>query len=152
MPVTVRISDTVEALEMQSDEYPSFVDFDTGKVETISRDTLRAVEESDEDEDPEEEDVEWETAKRILFTGNFRKLPTQYEVHEWSIMEEFSDSVESTRIREDLLSAIQGKGAFRYFKDTIRRYGIEKSWYAFRTEALRQIAIDWCEEHRLAWE
>jgi hypothetical protein len=148
----VRIDELVEALEMQFDEYPSFVDLDTGKVETISRDTLRAVEESDEDGDPEEEDDEWQTAKRILFTGNFRKLPTPFEVHEWSIMEEFSESVESTRIREDLLDAISGKGAFRYFKDTIRRYGIERDWFAFRAAALRQIAIDWCEEHQLEWE
>ena len=88
----------------------------------------------------------------MKFTGNFRKLPTQSEVHEWSIKEEFSESVESARIRADLLDAISGKGAFRYFKDTIRRYGIEKDWYAFRTEALRQIAIDWCEEHQLKWE
>jgi len=42
-------------------------------------------------------------------------------------MEEFSKSVESARIREDLINAISGKGAFRYFKDTIRRYGIEKN-------------------------
>jgi hypothetical protein len=75
----------------------------------------------------------------------------QSEVHEWSIKEEFSESVESARIRADLLDAISGKGAVRYFKDTIRRYGIEKDWYAFRTEALRQIAIDWCEEHQLKW-
>jgi len=156
VPVTVRISDIVEALEVQFDERPSFVDLDTCKVETISRDTLRAVEESNEDEDPEEEeeeeDDEWETAKRVLFTGNFKKLPTPYEVHEWSIMEEFSESVESPGIREDLLNAIRGAGAFRSFRDTIHRYLIEKDWYAFRTEALRQIAIDWCEEHKLAWE
>lgn len=67
-------------------------------------------------------------------------------------MEEFSRSVDSERIREDLLRAIRGSGAFRYFKDTIRRHHIETAWYPFRSEALRQIAIDWCEENDIAWE
>ncbi|HEY6344301.1 MAG TPA: UPF0158 family protein [Bryobacteraceae bacterium] len=60
--------------------------------------------------------------------------------------------MESDRIREDLLNAIHGSGAFRYFKDTLRRYRIEKNWYAFRTDALREIAIEWCEQNGIAWE
>lgn len=54
-------------------------------------------------------------------------------------------------VREDLLRAIHGKGAFRYFKDTLQRHRIESDWFAFRSEALRQIALDWCEEHGVAW-
>ena len=42
-------------------------------------------------------------------------------------MQEFHASVESDSIREDLLSAIHGPGAFRNFKDTLRRHGIESS-------------------------
>jgi hypothetical protein len=30
--------------------------------------------------------------------------------------------------------------------DTLRRYRIEKNWYGFRTDALHEIAIEWCEE------
>jgi len=158
MPATVRISDIVDALEMQFDESSSFLDLDTGQVETVSRDLLRAVEEPDDDDDDEEpylpawQKEEWETAKRIVLTGNFRKLPTKFDVHEWGIMEEFSLSVESDRIREDLLDAIHGAGAFRNFKATLRRRRIEPAWFAFRTEALRQIAIDWCEENEIVWE
>ena len=67
-------------------------------------------------------------------------------------MQDFSHSVESVGIREDLLHAIHGAGTFRMFKDTIRRHGIESLWFDFRAEALKQIAIDWCEEHSIAWE
>jgi Uncharacterised protein family (UPF0158) len=55
-------------------------------------------------------------------------------------------------IGEDLLHAIHGAGAFRNFKDTLRRHGIESAWFAFRTEALRQIAQSWCEENDIVWE
>jgi hypothetical protein len=37
------------------------------------------------------------------------------------------------------------------FKDTLRRYRREKDWYAYREEALRQIAIEWCEENGIEY-
>jgi len=153
MAATVLLSDIVVALEMQIDEAYSFLDLDTGQVETVSRDLLSAAEEdTGEDPDlPDWQDEEWKIAKRIVSTDRFLKLPDKFDVHEWEIMQEFSLSVSSERIREDLLGAIDGKGAFRYFKDTVRRHRIESNWFRFRTDALRQIAIDWCEEHDIAW-
>jgi len=140
---------------MQFDESSSFLDRDTGRVETVSHDLVREAEESDGDEEldlPTWQKQEWEIAKLIVSTDRFRKLPSKFEVHEWEIMQDFSLSVKSDRIREDLLDAIQGRGAFRYFKDTLRRHGVESAWFVFRTEALRQIAIDWCEENEIVWE
>ena len=156
MPATVRLTDIVDALEMQFDESPSFLDLDSGQVETVSVDLLREAEESGDDDEapdlPEWQQQEWDIAKRIVFTDRFRRLPTKFDVHEWAIMEEFSLEVKSDEVREDLLRAIYGAGAFRMFKDTIRRHRIEAAWFAFRAEALRQIAVDWCEEHDIVWE
>jgi hypothetical protein len=152
MSAVVRLKDIVDALEMQSDEYPSFLDLDTGEVHTVSVDLIHDADAAGDDEDTEDEDEEWKIAKRIAFLDGFLKLPTKFEVHEWNIMEEFSDSVRRERVREELLDAIHGPGAFRSFKSAIRRHNIEQDWYKFRTEALRQIAIDWCEEHHIAWE
>jgi hypothetical protein len=56
-------------------------------------------------------------------------------------MREFAESVEPERLSDELQNAIRGAGAFRYFKDTLRRYRREKDWYAYREEAL-QIAIE----------
>lgn len=119
---------------------------------TVSKDLLSEAEESvDEELDiPAWQQVEWETAKRIVSTDRFRKLPTKFEVHEWAIMQDFSRSVESDGVREELLDAIHGAGAFRSFKDTLRRRHIESEWFAFRAEA--QIARDWCEENQIVWE
>ena len=156
MPATVLLKDIVDALEILDDESLSFVDRDTGEVETVSRELLGLAEESEGDENKPElpawQETEWEMAKRIAASDRFERLPTKFDVHEWGIMEEFSLSVESEKIRVDLLNAIRGAGAFRYFKDTIRRYGIEADWYAFRAGALRQVAIDWCEENEIAWK
>ena len=66
-------------------------------------------------------------------------------------MRDFGESVTSDRIREELLNAIHGAGAFRYFKDTLRRRRMESAWFAFRTAALTEIARDWCEENGVTW-
>ncbi len=158
MPATA-LKDIVEALEMQFDERPQFLDRDTGEVVDVSVDLLHEAEAqgSDDEDDPdlpEWQKREWQLAGQITcgFGDRFLKLPGKFEVREWAIMEDFSHSVESNRIREDLLHAIHGRGAFRMFKDTLRRYGIESAWFAFREEALRQIAIRWCKEHQVVWE
>ena len=67
-------------------------------------------------------------------------------------MQDFSRSLEPDGIREELLQAIHGAGAFRNFEDALRRHRIESAWFAFRGEALRQIALNWCEENHIVWE
>jgi hypothetical protein len=154
MSATVLLKDIVDALEMVSDELPSFLDLDTGEVQTLHRELLGEAEECGDDEEPDLpawQAEEWEVAKRIVFSDRFRKLLTKFEVHEWSIMRDFADSVESERIREELSNSLHGKGAFRYFKDTLRRHRMESAWFAFRTEALAEMARDWCEENHVEW-
>ncbi len=155
MAASVLIKDIVEALEMQFEESASFLDLETGQVETVSRETLRAVEAPDDDEPdlPDGDEDEWEIAKRIVFNfDRFERLPSQFDIHEWEIMREFTDTVKSGKIREDLRDKIHGRGAFRAFKDALRRHKIEQDWYAFRDEALRKIAIEWCEEIGVEWK
>jgi hypothetical protein len=153
MPAAAYLQDIVDALEMQFDESLSFLDRETGQVETVSKDLLNRAEEPEDDQDvdlPECQTEEWELAKLIVSSGDrFLDLPSKFDVHEWAIMEEFSQSVKSASIREDLLHAIHGAGAFRNFKYLVKRHGIDKTWFAFRTEALRQIALDWCEENQI---
>lgn len=67
-------------------------------------------------------------------------------------MQEFSRSMESEEIGDELSRAIHGAGAFRNFKDIVRRHGVESAWFAFRANALRRIAIDWCEENQIVWQ
>lgn len=137
------------------DNSRSFFDQETGEVETVSADLLGEAEEGDTDEMPdipEWQEAEWETVKRIVANDKrFVRLPTKFDIHEWQIMSDFSNEIESEEIRAELLDAIHGAGAFRNFKAAVRRRGMEDEWYKFRADALLQIAIDWCEEHDIAW-
>lgn len=81
------------------------------------------MDETDDDEEPDLSEWEkpaWENAKQIVSGDNFRRLPDKFEIHEWAILEKFSRSVESERIREELMKAIHGRGAFRMFKGCAR--------------------------------
>ncbi|CDZ76636.1 hypothetical protein BN59_00910 [Legionella massiliensis] len=55
---------------------------------------------------------------------NFTTLPSQDDVDEYRMMEDFAFSFNDERHKENLLIALQGKGAFRRFKDTVIYLGI----------------------------
>ncbi len=152
MAVSVSLDEIITALEAQSEDYSQFVDPETGEVHVIEDSLIDKAEAGEEpDQLPEWQQDQWETIKLLVETGRFLRLPTQYDIHEWQIMENFAYSVELPAIRDELLKALHGRGAFRWFKDRIHAHNIQKDWYAYRAEALRQIAIDWCEENHLRW-
>jgi hypothetical protein len=120
---------------------------------------LSAAEEADEDaESPPEDllidfpDEDWEAARRVALSDRFVLLPTKFDVHEWSIMQDFANAQDDQRIRDELLHALHGAGAFRHFKAGVQRNEVETAWYDFRNQALRHIAIAWCAENDIDWE
>jgi hypothetical protein len=78
-------------------------------------------------------------------------LPSKYDINEYKIMESFCLSIVDQEISDELYYSIKGKGAFRRFKDMIKRFGIENYWYQHQDEAIKQIAIDWCNENGIAF-
>jgi hypothetical protein len=137
VPATVHLNDIIDALEMQLDEALFYLDVDAGQVVTVSEDLMREAEErGDEEPDlPDWQKDEWDIAKRVVSTDRSRPLPTKFDVHEWEIIQDFSSSMESDEIRDELSRAIQGAGAFRNFKDNVRRLGIESAWFTFRAKS-----------------
>jgi len=166
MASPIRLSVIIDGLEMQNSEMSGYLDLETGQVELVQNETLRAAEtaedEGEEDGDDSKQDdrdeAEWDEiaiARRILRDTEqkrYRALPSSFDVHEFAIMEEFCRSVENESLSEELCRAIQGSGAFRRFKNLINEYGIADLWYRFRADALREIAIDWCDAHQIEYE
>lgn len=155
MAAKVKLHDLVEGLEFESDIQSSYVDRETGEVLVIMKEFLSYAEEeaAPEDSAPQwQVDAYQEALQVVQNPDRYLRVPSQFEIHEYSIMEDFCHSVEDQKIRNELLNAIRGRGAFRYFKDTIYRYGIQDSWDTFRDEALRDIAKEWCEDNGIAYE
>ena len=63
-------------------------------------------------------------------------------------MERFACSVSEVPLRERLLISIDGKGAFRRFKDVLSAYPVERErWFAHRSAQLRWYIQNWLEGH-----
>lgn len=142
----VRLSQLVEGMEFQTDESTSYLNRTTGEIVTIADDEFWAAEE----DKPAEEHPEWQrdsirVAKELLNADYFIELPSKFDIHEYSIMERFCLSLSDEALREEMYHSIKGSGAFRRFKENIHRHGIADEWYGYRDEAMKQIAIDWCE-------
>ena len=76
-------------------------------------------------------------------------LPGQYDINEYRIMEEFIYELPEGKNQNVLAVAIQGRGAFRRFKDKLHDLNLEKQWYQYRDEAYEKIARQWCERHKI---
>ncbi len=83
----------------------------------------------------------------ILFgSEHYAQLPDQDDINEYLIMEKFAIDYPDEKVSDELYNAIQGSGAFRYFKDTLLRYGICDNWFRYRDEQIKNIALEWLNE------
>jgi hypothetical protein len=151
-----KLSDLIMAMEMEFEDYRSYFDRQTGRIVTVESSLLSAIEEGDEEEldlaEWEEKDLE--IARAIASDDGKRFLPgpDKFDFHEYRQMERFIGSLDDEKAADQLWRAIRGRGAFRYFKDTIHRLGIQNEWYQFRDEALRQFVIGWAGENEVPFE
>jgi len=68
------------------------------------------------------------------------------EQYRW--MERFIASVEESEISNQLVRAIDGKGAFRRFKDVLMSHPVDRErWFTFRSERLKQCMEAWLTAH-----
>ena len=72
-------------------------------------------------------------------------LPTNKEIDNYGIMCNFIDDLDDEEAKGWLSEAIKGAGAFRRFKTTLDRFGLNNKWLEYKEESYRNLAMDWCE-------
>ena len=148
MRTAVAIRDLVDALDSAWDEASSFLNRRTGEVRTITHETLRLAEEGGNPDLPDWQQDEVKAASEVLESDDWLALPSQFDIHEWAIMDRFGETLPGEQ-EDQVRDALHGRGAFRAFKATIRRLGIEDAWFEYKRCALEDIARRWLEEHGL---
>jgi hypothetical protein len=122
-----------DAFENNAPEVHSYLQLKTGEV-------LRVV---DGIADPE-------MHSRIASDSEYMRVEPVSSREQYRWMERFIPLVEETDLRQKLLGAIDGKGAFRRFKDVLMGHVQERErWFAFRSERLRVFMEAWLEAHAL---
>ena len=147
----VSLRDVVDALDLQSDELQSYLDPNTGEIITFNDEEARLAESGEWSTAPEWMKEFMPKVKRALEDDHMLELPDQVHIDEWRMMQEFALEEEHCRCRAELDSAVHGAGAFRRFRDAIRRLGLEDSWNKYREAAFEQVARDWLQENGIAY-
>jgi len=122
------------ALENNSPELHSFLNKVTGDVIRIFRGS----------DDAEERLREVENSPDYLYIEPI----SSREQYRW--MEEFIETVEESNLKDKLNIAIDGKGAFRRFKDVLVGYPAERErWFGKRSAKLRAHMKEWLTAKRI---
>jgi hypothetical protein len=122
-----------DAFENNAPEVHSYLHLPTGEV-------LRVV---DGIADPE-------MHSRIASDTDYMRVEPVSSREQYRWMERFIPMVDDPELKGRLSAAIDGKGAFRRFKDVLMSYGPERErWFAFRSERLRVFMEAWLSAHAL---
>ena len=138
MNVIVPLKLICDAIETADSEWKQYLDIEKMEVVCLPENPFMGEYDEEDQELAELIEEEWNI--------RFFALPSQFDIHEYSIMEDFVWELPQGLVQDSLENAIRGKGAFRRFKDGIRRFGIEQQWYDFEEARYRSLAIEWCEE------
>jgi Uncharacterised protein family (UPF0158). len=134
-PATINWSDLEIAFERNSPEQESFLDLENG-------DLLSIVE--------GEPDAAARRAKVANNPDRFVRVDPASSREQYRWMERFVGVVQDQALRERLLVAIDGKGAFRRFKDVLLAFPAERErWFAHRSELLHLHIQTWIEHMQI---
>ncbi len=125
----IDLSELAEALEDHSYEHEWYIDRATGEI------LMRS------DHVDDVEDLEGRDLVAIASTPSDEG---------YQDLVDFSTRVRDHRARDLLMRAIEGRGAFRRFKDTLFEFpDLRKDWFAFHDTRMERRAIEWLRDEGL---
>ena len=163
----IDLSELAMAFEDAMGERSYYLDLETGQVVWISQETRSELEsiyeevyvpDSEESVDlaqvlegydiadwQKEEVLEADRVDR-LFGSRYIAVPEADSHEGYRDMERFILTVQDERLQDRLWQAIQGRGAFRHFKDILAGYyREEKRWYTFQDGQITERVLEWLE-------
>jgi predicted nucleotidyltransferase len=163
----VDLDELALAFENSSWEMSYYLDLEPGQVIWISDETRAELEELYEEayepEGDEEVDLaealqdsdlhEWQKelvleADRVEtgYGSRYIAVPRADSSEAYRDMEDFIATVKDERMQDRLWQAIEGRGAFRRFKDLLADHPRERErWFAFKGERTEKRMLDWLE-------
>jgi hypothetical protein len=85
---------------------------------------------------------------RIASDANYLMVDPVSSREQYRWMERYIATVEESELRTKLVASIDGKGAFRRFKDVLMSFPVDRErWFTFRSERLRAAMSAWLEAH-----
>jgi hypothetical protein len=167
--VNVDLDELAIALDTDFSELHQYLDLETGRIVAIMEEITWELEEIYEeiyDEDgnrvvtledylQQRDDPDWQKEMMLEADRVEQGYGTRYirverddPYGDHRDMERFIGTVEDARLRERLWNAIQGRGAFRRFKDLLACHPqVEEAWFDFKDARLQKRVTNWLETH-----
>ena len=133
--IPIRWTELETAFERNAPDTESFVDAKTGEVVVVVEGQPECA----------------ELRSRVIGGGDrYVKIEPASSREQYKWMEQFVAMVEDPALRERLVIAIDGKGAFRRFKDVLLNYPAEREkWFNYRAELLHWQMQQWLEREQI---
>ena len=127
----IDLDELCSAMENSSYEHEYYLDLETGEILFLSEYT-------DDEETGKLKDKMEEESNR------YERIP-KAESHEgYEEMQDFIATVKDKHLAALLEVAINGKGAFRRFKDVLLNYPKEmERWFQFKDDRIQERALEW---------
>jgi hypothetical protein len=161
----IDFDDIQKAMEdIARDAFEYFLDIETGDVLILSEDIInrakQILDESYEDDFVEYEEVEFDEEQDIpewmedeielalnIFLhepDRYVRIPERDSRNGYAVMSQFTEGLDNEQLRKKLRKVIDGKGAFRRFKEVLEPYPkARKEWYKFNAHANRKVIEGW---------
>ncbi len=135
--VKIDIGELEYAFEDNSPESCHYLNIETGDI-------LLIMEYSYED------DAEKLSKEIEAHPDRYIEIPKADSHEGYADMADFADTVKDKNLQEKLAIALDGKGAFRRFKNVLLGYPKEeKEWFEFKNKRTRKRIQDWLEDEGL---
>lgn len=167
----VNFDEIQKAMEdVRRDRFDYYLDKKTGKVVVVSggvtAETLRYLYDEEPGDDCEGDvlfDSELDTSAELpdqlldrfeelltvlLNPERYIRIPERDSSEAFACMQSFAEKRTDDAVRKALLSSLQGKKAFKGFKDQLKSYPEErKRWNRLNAQEMRSVIKDWLTDH-----
>ncbi len=136
------------AFQSSSFEMRYYLDLETGDVVMVTDEIAGYLEDP-----PDWELSDWmkeaiEEARQVEagYGTRYIRVPQADTREDYRDMERFISTVHNSELRDRLWQAIEGRGAFRYFKDVLAEHPAEREqWFSFKDRCIYERVADWLE-------
>jgi len=136
--VKVNLSELIEAFDNCRIGYEYYLDVKTGEMLYTS------------DEFMDQDEIEKIYERMDNEPERYLSIPTESSREGYQDMVAFTESLEDENLQEKLWIALNGRGAFRRFKDVLLSYPEKREeWFRFRDERLEKRVMEWLEENEI---
>lgn len=132
--LNVNIGELCDAMEDGSFENEYYLDLDSGEILLIS-------------EYGDDEEIQRLTEQVEEEPDRYEQVPKAESSEGYEDMLDFIVTVKDQHLVELLEVAVDGKGAFRRFKDVLLSYPTERErWFAFKNSRTEARALEWLDD------